>query len=553
MTLIKTDLKTWIILGIILIFSLFLRVYDLSSIPLGFHIDEASLGYNGYSLLLTGKDESNNPLPLYINMFGDERPSGYHYLTILPIKFLGLNEFATRLPGALAGSLTVIPFFFLSEILFRNKKISLLSAFLLSIAPWSVVLSRASAETIVALFLIITGYVLFISGLQTKRMGYVFTGSLFLILSFFFYHTPRVFVPLLLFATLLYLYPTWKKFLTRQKIYLLGAFLVVSFVSFALVFLIKGGTGRFSEVNIFGDPHVKLVMEEQIRESGVMHTPVLVTRLIHNKVVDYSLALVSNYLDYFSGQFLFIQGGLPIWYKVPSMGLIYLIELPFILIGLFYLFSSKDVYHKLPLIWLIIAPITAAFTTDDIPNLQRAIVMFPMIDLIAAYGFIKLVERFPGIKYKTVLGIFSLLLVFNFTYFSYQYFIQSQVHQNWYRYEGFSSMMDIVKSNYNKYDKIVITKSFGGIYPLVLFYMKYNPSTYQKEGSPKDPPDGGFGKFIFASAACPSIDKSPKIALYKNALFIDNGTCPDNKTLMYRKYSFILRKDQTKAFRIVYD
>ena len=389
MTLIKTDLKTWIILGIILIFSLFLRVYDLSSIPLGFHIDEASLGYNGYSLLLTGKDESNNPLPLYINMFGDERPSGYHYLTILPIKFLGLNEFATRLPGALAGSLTVIPFFFLSEILFRNKKISLLSAFLLSIAPWSVVLSRASAETIVALFLIITGYVLFISGLQTKRMGYVFTGSLFLILSFFFYHTPRVFVPLLLFATLLYLYPTWKKFLTRQKIYLLGAFLVVSFVSFALVFLIKGGTGRFSEVNIFGDPHVKLVMEEQIRESGVMHTPVLVTRLIHNKVVDYSLALVSNYLDYFSGQFLFIQGGLPIWYKVPSMGLIYLIELPFILIGLFYLFSSKDVYHKLPLIWLIIAPITAAFTTDDIPNLQRAIVMFPMIDLIAAYGFIK--------------------------------------------------------------------------------------------------------------------------------------------------------------------
>ena len=114
-------------------------------------------------------------------------------------------------------------------------------------------------------------------------------------------------------------------------------------------------------------------------------------------------------------------------------------------------------------------------------------------------------------------------------------------------------MMDIVKSNYNKYDKIVITKSFGGIYPLVLFYMKYNPSTYQKEGSPKDPPDGGFGKFIFASAACPSIDKSPKIALYKNALFIDNGTCPDNKTLMYRKYSFILRKDQTKAFRIVYD
>ena len=94
MNLSKKKLLISIFLILIVSFSLLIRVYRLSSIPLGFHIDEASLGYNGYSLLLTGKDENNQKLPLYIDMFGDNRPSGYHYLTEIPIKFLGLNEFS---------------------------------------------------------------------------------------------------------------------------------------------------------------------------------------------------------------------------------------------------------------------------------------------------------------------------------------------------------------------------------------------------------------------------------------------------------------------------
>src|SRR3990172_9984728 len=160
MFLIKKDLLTWIVLSVIVLFSLFLRVYNLNSIPLGFHIDEASLGYNGYSMLLTGKDENNQKLPLYIDMFGDNRPSGYHFLTIIPIKFLGLNEFSTRFPGAIFGTLTVVSFFFLAQFLFKSKKVSLISSLLLAIASWHVVLSRASAETIVSLFFIISGFVL---------------------------------------------------------------------------------------------------------------------------------------------------------------------------------------------------------------------------------------------------------------------------------------------------------------------------------------------------------------------------------------------------------
>lgn len=547
----KNNLKTWLILAIILLFAAFIRLYDLGSVPLGFHIDEASLGYNAYSLSLTGKDENNNSLPLYIDMFGDNRPSGYHYLTVLPIKFLGLNEFATRLLGALFGIFMILPIYFLSQLLFKNKKVSLLAAFLVALAPWSIVLSRASSETIVSLFWIISGFALIIAGLEKRSPIYFFAGAISLSLSFFFYHTPRVFVPLLFLCFIIFLFPVWSKFSKNVKVSLVVSFIIVSLISFALVFLIKGGTGRFSQVNIFNSPGTQLILEEQIREDGNSVSQ-FTTRYMHNKITNYSLAFASNYLEYFSGQFLFIQGGLPNWYNVPGMGLLYLVELPFIIAGIFYLLFSKDIFHKLPLVWLLISPVVAAITIDDIPNLQRAIVMFPIFGLIAAFGIVKITEKYSGKFSKVIIAVLAVFLLYNVSYFLHQYFIQSQVHRNWYRYEGFDKLIKIVRDNYSSSDEIIISKSFGGIYPLVLFYMQYDPAQYQKEGSPKDKPGKGFGKFYFANSECPSYNLDPSIPIAKNTIIIDNGNCKDYKGLNLLKHTNLYRKDGTRAFRIIY-
>ena len=91
----KKAVYFWILAGIFILATL-LRFYKLGSYPVGFHIDEASLGYNAYSLLLSGKDDNGNTHPLYIDMFGDNRPSGYHFLTIPSVLLFGLTEFATK-------------------------------------------------------------------------------------------------------------------------------------------------------------------------------------------------------------------------------------------------------------------------------------------------------------------------------------------------------------------------------------------------------------------------------------------------------------------------
>ncbi len=521
-----------------------LRLYNLSSFPVGFHIDEASLGYNAYSLLLTGKDDNGHKFPLYIDIFGDNRPSGYHYLDILPVKFFGLNEFSTRLPGALFGVFSVIAIFVLTNSIFKNKKISLISAFLLAVSPWNVLLSRASAETIIALFLIMLGFGLIILSTDKKRVAYLFCGSIFLILSFFFYHTPRVFVPLLFLVFFLYLYKTLK----INRVYLKKIFIsliVVSLVSFLLVFKVNGGTGRFTQVSIFNSPGTKLITAEQEREDGISGAALLTTRIFHNKIINYSQDFVGNYLTYFSGDFLFLNGGLPIWYKIPNMGLLYIIEFPFILIGIFYLFAAKNPSFKFLLFWILISPVTASLTVDDVPNIQRAIVLFPALEICAAFGLYTFYNSF---KFKKqVIYILSLLFIFNIAFFLHQYFVHAKVHRTWFRNNGFNEAMALVKNSYNSYDHVVITKTTGGLYPLVLFYMKYDPSTYQKEGSPKDPEYKGFGKFVFVPQDCPYDNRDQRFPKGKT-LFVERGDCPDvqvqNKTTK--------REDGTNAYKIVY-
>ena len=136
------------------------------------------------------------------------------------------------------------------------------------------------------------------------------------------------------------------------------------------------------------------------------------------------------------------------------------------------------------------------FTVDDVPNIQRTIVIFPIIELIAAYGFVIFTNRFKDFKYKAVVAFSAFFLIMNFFISSINIFVHSPIHRNWYRNEGFGQMVDLVKKDYSSYDNIIVTKSLGGVYPLILFYMKYDPSQYQKEGSSKDINNTGFGKFF---------------------------------------------------------
>lgn len=541
-----------ICLLLVFILSFFIRFYRLSDFPVGFHIDEAILGYTGYSLLLTGKD-TNNTTSLYTEVFGDFIPIGYHYFTIIPILLFGLTEFSTRFPGAFFGALTTLVVFLLSQALFQNKKISLIGALFFAISPWHISLSRGSAETAVSLFFIVAGFTAILQSFRKENKLLLYLGTILLCASYFFYHTARLFIPSFYLVVIFVFSFFWKFRQHAYKIAILRSFLLCASVSFLLIFVIPGGSSRFNQVSIFTHPETKLVMEEQIREDGIKHTDVLLTRVFHNKIVDYSRTFFSNYSEYFTVNFLFLKGGLPLLFNVPQMGLVYMVELFFIVLGVFLLAKSKNLFYKIPLLWLFIAPVTSALTMDDIPNIRRAIIMVPAIEIIAAYGIFSFISYsfFKKTK-KLIIFVLGILFLFNFSYFLHQYFIHTEVHRTWYRNNGAKAMINTIKKAYDQYEKVIVTKSTGGIYPLILFYMKMDPRIYQEAGSPKDREYTGFAKFFFVSQSCPSTDKDNRFPKGR-FIYVDNGTCPDNKDLNNRKKAFINREDGTRAFRIVYD
>jgi len=541
-------LKRNYLIIIILIISVILRLFKLADYPVGFHIDEASLGYNGYSLLVTGKDEHGNRFPLYIDMFGDNRPSGYHFLVILPIYLFGLNEFATRLPGALYGVISVLCIYILSYTVFHHKKVALVASFLTAISPWSVNLSRASSESIVALCFITIGEAQIIRSLKSANITALIVGSLIISISFFYYHSPRIFVPVLFVVITIINFKSIINATVKYKITILLSFVYVCLLAYTLIFSISGGTGRFNQVSIFNFPETRLVMEEQFREDGTQKVNLLFTRILHNKPVNYLLTFLANYFDYFTGQFMFVKGGLPIWYRIPNIGLLYLAELPFLVLGLFYLFFRKNIHSGIMISWLLISPLVAAITSDDIPNIQRAIYMFPVLEMITGYGLVMFLANKSNSKKILIIGIFSIAIIFNFIYFIHQYFIHGKSHQTLYRNNGFKEMVLTVKTEYDKNDIFVITKSLGGIYPLVLFFMKYDPFLYQAEGSNKDRDFKGFGKIIFTPQICPSNEELTRYLVHDRVVFVNNGTCDISEEEKIKIY----REDGTLAFVIVY-
>src|SRR3989344_6262696 len=143
--------STTILLSIIIL-AFILRIYKLAEIPPGFYADEASIGFNAYKILTTLHDEHGKFLPLFFEAFGEYKNALAIYPVAIAYSFFGVSEFATRLPQALLGAAVVFSMYFLAKELF-NKKVGLISAFVIAIIPWHVHLSRFNIESHNALLL----------------------------------------------------------------------------------------------------------------------------------------------------------------------------------------------------------------------------------------------------------------------------------------------------------------------------------------------------------------------------------------------------------------
>src|SRR5258708_17886240 len=134
-------MRRFVIILLILLAALFLRIYRIDSNPPGLTPDEASLGYNAYSILKTGKDEYGTFLPLIFKSFGDYKPGLYIYFTAPFVAVFGLNETSVRLPSVVAGTITVFLVYLVTKELFGKEKLSLIAMAVAAFNPWLIYFS----------------------------------------------------------------------------------------------------------------------------------------------------------------------------------------------------------------------------------------------------------------------------------------------------------------------------------------------------------------------------------------------------------------------------
>ncbi len=546
--------KSFFILLIIFLIALYFRIYDLSNIPAGLHGDEASIGYNAYSLLKTGHDQNGNFLPITIDQFGDYRPAGYHYLAIPFVALIGLNEIAVRLPAALFGAATVLALYLLLAELFGNKKIALLGGGLLAITPWHITISRATSESVIASFFVILGTYIFLKGYKSKRhiLSLLIIAFFFYLVSFLFYHSARIFVPLLLIFLIPIVFFSFKT-IKRVKIYVIGLSIALLL---GLLFILAAGRGTARPINIsvLNIPGGDKLIYQQIGEDGKQDP--FITRFFHNKPDFYSRLFLSSYFQHFSGQFIFVTNGLPIRYRVPWTGNLHLIYLPFLLLGFAMLLTEGVKDRKfvglLPILWVFFGAVPAGLTYEDIPNIQRASLMLPGLIMLTAYGTYMFFSVIPK-KAKVITGVIcGIILLQNSLYFSHNYFLHSKIDEPWYRSAAVKELMFAINDLSKQYKKIVMTTNGNNSFIHYLFYQKVDPKIFQELGSPREKDMLQFQNVVYTYSPCP-LEGSTEREEQKSdisTVYVNHSNC-NNLPKNARILRTIYHPDGMPAFKIV--
>ncbi|MFB3897578.1 MAG: ArnT family glycosyltransferase [bacterium] len=443
----------------ILVIAGVLRLYQLGSVPSGFFRDEASKGYNAYCLLESGRDIDNRFLPIFTREFRVYNSALPTYLIIPSIAIFGLTEFATRLPFAIAGILTILGTYLLVARVY-SQRAGYIAALILAITPWHLFFSRWANQGILLPLFVVFGLYSWMRAVEkpgTKLNWWLILSLAIFGLSLYTYDIAKVFIPLLLLGLIVF----YRKELSGQpKSSLFIALCVLIVILIPLLWFSYSSTAlsqeRFNRISIFNG---------------------------ERSVGDTFGLFITNYLSHFSPSFLFIHGDKNLRHNFAG-GELNLFELPFLVFGLYLVLKRRTKFDTLLFWWLIIFPIPASLTNEGIPHALRSICALPVFSIMAAIGLNKCLEFKPFActkqnKYIIVPIVIIILIVANIDWLLMAYFYRYPIYSApaWdYGWKQAVTYLDTVKP---QYQEIVVSQQFGAPHIFILFYDRVPPHSWQ--------------------------------------------------------------------------
>lgn len=484
--------------SLIIILGAVVRLGGLEVSPPSLGFDEASLGYNAFSIMKTGRDEYGNWMPISLRSFNDYKPALYAYLIIPFIKIYGLTATAVRAPSALAGTISLIFLFFFLRKFIKNKWCLLLVFGMLSFEPWRLHFSRNALETnLSAMFFLIAVWLL----IEAKSRLKLFWSTVFFGLSAYSYHSARLAAPLLLLFWAID--PIgWvegkKKKIQFNKLWPIGLF----FLWCVPIFVANNGNlllTRFNQENVFSRFYP--------------YAPKEVLPLIASPVY-YFMGIVSGHvLSYISP--INLSQRIFLWVKespqfIPGMGMIGRLESILFIFGFLYLLKNLKKSPEMRLIayWIIAGAAPAAATWTWFHPL-RSLNIYPAIEILAAIGAKQVLFFLNNLiknKIIKIIGLGAIVVLAAITsIFTLNNELLYSAYENHGEYQpgGFKEGMTYFKSLQENYDQVIVDTPHAQGFVFLLFYEAFDPKIIQEYANIRPRPgvvgnlNFDFGKFRF--------------------------------------------------------
>lgn len=420
----------WLIsLLVVLAVGFFLRLawlggYLLGEYPVGFHSQEALLGYRGKLLSNSLVDETGRKLPLIFTSFEGYQWFLPSYLVALSVKIFGLNEFAVHFPFAFFSCLGLVAFFSLCRHFSpRNKWLAVWAVLVLALSPGLIFLSRTSSYITLFLNLALLGSWLFLFFKKRKAFK---TVSLLFLTAFL----------LIILAVLGY----WRTLGWQQD-------------------LLQKRLGFFTNPAIINSIN-------RMRGENIVTGKPLLGKLFYNKSF-YLIQLIKVFFDHLKPNFYFLTGDRNASRGLSNFGPLLVVFLPLFLVGVYSLFKDKKLRN---LRWVLVAwfllGVISSVLNHPSPDQEKLVLIYPIFAILIGYVASQLK------KYQLI--IFSFLLALNFGFVAYDSVYKEPIRAQADWQYGIKELADKVAPCQEDFDKIFITDSYvPDIGSQLLFYFDY--------------------------------------------------------------------------------
>lgn len=440
--------KYYIVIFAILVIGFILRTVNLVNLPSGLNQDEASAGYDAYSVLKYGVDRNGKSIPIYFIAWGSGQSTFLSYLMLPFIALFGLGKLTIRLPMAIVGCIAFVLVYKLLKV--HNKKITILGLAFFAICPWHIMKCRWALDCNLFPDLVLIATYIIITALRNKKMYLYYIGIAVLSLSTYSYATSYMFLPI--FMAILTIYLLMKKYI-KIKDAIISA-VIALIIALPIILFVIINSCDLNEINI-GPFTIPRLYENRYESTTSIFSGEIFKNLKENIIHNFDILIHqydgSNYN------------------AISFYGMYYVFSLPFTIIGLYKSFAEKKLEYKVLNMWFIASVLlTAVFIDGNINRMNIIVIPLVFYSILGIYEIIQ--------NNNSIIIPIAMVYVLSFIFFLGTYIKTQGSKGNIFAQDVGTAIQYAETLNA---DKIYLSNTMSQPYMYALFYSQTSPIEYR--------------------------------------------------------------------------